>query len=502
MNDIFDYTEYLIFDENEEEKSITEKISKLKDESQKCIEQEKFCKLLKRNMGIRINDKYVEHIDIHYFTDYCIKILYIALFNGERYIYNMTEHFYEKLSDNNLMKIFYELIKRYNPRLYTTKLGKICIDLCDTKADSFGDIYTLNNGKYLVMQNGTYDLEQQTFKYDEFYLDVYNTSVLQYSYEGGEADNTKWYNFLNDIFNHDWDTIFSLQEMFGYCFYYGGYPIQKMFIMSGGGRNGKGVIAHILEKLIGVENVSATPIDKLASNFGFQDCYNKYVNISPERENQSFLDTTFIKSLTGGDSVTIEQKYKNSFSTKIYCKFILLTNDYISSSDQSKGFFDRLHIFQFPNTYHELVEGEERSPGICYQDPELEYKLQKELPGIFVWAMVGYRRLQKRGWKLTITKQQIEAKRRFYYVTNPINHFEEACINIASGEKIMASYLYKSYCKWKDKNNISDTIPDKSSFQSSLLKTLGNKVCKKYYSGNLYYFGISLKENYIEKTVI
>ena len=55
-------------------------------------------------------------------------------------------------------------------------------------------------------------------------------------------------------------------------------------------------------------------------------------------------------------------------------------------------------------------------------------------------------------------------------------------------------------CKWKDKNNISSSgVEDKSSFQRVLLQVNGNKIYKQYYSGSLFYFGISLKNDYIEK---
>lgn len=502
MDKSFNYKEYVQFDDDEQE--ILSEIENKNDTSLLVVKQQELRKCIAKKIGVFKNKNDGEYIDLHTITDYCLQVSYMALFNGERYIYNMQQHFYEKLPDSNLLKLIYELVSMYNERLYNTRLGKLCLELCDTKMDSYKNISTMNTGRYLVFENGTYDLDEDRFIFDEFFLDAYNTSVLRYPFEGGTAKVTKWLNTLNDIFNHDYDKILSLQELFGYTLYRGNdYPIQKLFIFHGSGRNGKGVVAHMLEKVIGSEKISATPLDKLSTNFGFQDCYDKWVNISPERENQNMLDTTFIKSLTGGDSVTIEQKYKNSFSTKVRCKFILLTNSHITTNDNSKGFYDRLHIFEFPNNYYELIEGEERKEGVLYQDPLLEQKIEKELPGIFYWSLVGYRRLREKGWKLTITKNDLDIKKRFYYETNPVKHFSDSCLEFKSGEKISAIQLFNYFCKWKDKNNISSSgVEDKSSFQRVLLQVNGNKIYKQYYSGSLFYFGISLKNDYIEKTII
>jgi len=84
--------------------------------------------------------------------------------------------------------------------------------------------------------------------------------------------------FLADLWDDDPDWITLLQEMFGYALS-GDTSLQKIMLLVGPTRAGKGVIARVLTNLLGRHNVGAPTLTGLTTNFGLQDLIGKTLAI-------------------------------------------------------------------------------------------------------------------------------------------------------------------------------------------------------------------------------
>jgi hypothetical protein len=106
---------------------------------------------------------------------------------------------------------------------------------------------------------------------------------------------------------------------------------QYLFLSDSGG-TGKGCYTRWLEKLVG-QNGSVA-ID--ASNkYWLASCVGKRLGIFPEVNNTGIVMSSKFKAVTGGDSVTIEQKYDPAYSTRLDTKFVLSSNSGVHLSSQT-----------------------------------------------------------------------------------------------------------------------------------------------------------------------
>ena len=74
------------------------------------------------------------------------------------------------------------------------------------------------------------------------------------------------------------ETIETLQELFGYLVI-GDTSQQKMFLVVGPKRSGKGTIARVLKGLLGAHNVAGPTLSSFATNFGLAPLIGKSVAV-------------------------------------------------------------------------------------------------------------------------------------------------------------------------------------------------------------------------------
>jgi putative DNA primase/helicase len=137
-------------------------------------------------------------------------------------------------------------------------------------------------------------------------------------------------------------------EILGYLMM-SGNPLQKLFLFTGGGGNGKGVLMAVIMAILGRHNVSSVPLTDFAENqFATADVHGKLANICGD------IDTTFIertgriKELAGEDRVRGERKFGQPFYFEFWGKALFSANGIPTSSDGSRGWLRRWEIVSFP----------------------------------------------------------------------------------------------------------------------------------------------------------
>jgi len=131
------------------------------------------------------------------------------------------------------------------------------------------------------------------------------------------------------------------------------YPINRMFILNGDGRNGKSTFLKILTKFIGEYNTTTTELDLFIKNsFERASLYKKLVCLMGETNYNELKNTGIIKRLTGEDKTKFEFKGKDAIEDYNYAKIIIATNNIPVTLDESDGFFSRMIVIDFPNTFN------------------------------------------------------------------------------------------------------------------------------------------------------
>lgn len=175
-------------------------------------------------------------------------------------------------------------------------------------------------------------------------------------------------------------------ELIGYLLM-SGNPLQRMFLLTGGGGNGKGVLLAVIKALLGKSNTSAVPLaDFVDDKFAAADTFGKLCNICGDID-VGFIDKTGkIKTLSGEDDVRGERKFEHGFAFEFWGKALFSANGIPTSSDSSRGWLRRWEVIHFPN---EPVR----------PDRTLKRRLttRSSLEAIMVRAVMSLRDLMERG---------------------------------------------------------------------------------------------------------
>jgi len=213
------------------------------------------------------------------------------------------------------------------------------------------------------------------------------------------------------------------------------YPIHRVFILYGSGRNGKGSFIRVLRRFLGHENVASTELERLEKNrFETSGLYQKLVALCGETDYSTIRKSATLKALSGQDPVPGEFKFRNQFTFTNYAKIIVATNTLPMSMDTTDGFFSRMIIVDFPNTFDEGRDVLETIPEEEYQ--ALARKSIQVLRGLL-----------ERG-RFTGEGSIEEKRRRYEERANPLKAFvREFCEEEPDGY-ISSTEFYNEFKKW------------------------------------------------------
>ena len=165
-----------------------------------------------------------------------------------------------------------------------------------------------------------------------------------------------WLEFLASVWPDDPDSIALLQEYVGYVLS-GRTDMQKMLLLIGPTRSGKGTIARMLTELIGRGHVAGPTLASLGTNFGLSPLLGKPLAIISDARLGDTPAHTVVErllSITGEDLLTVDRKYREPWSGKLPTRFVVLSNELPRFKDTSGAIANRLLILQmteqFPRT--------------------------------------------------------------------------------------------------------------------------------------------------------
>jgi putative DNA primase/helicase len=179
-----------------------------------------------------------------------------------------------------------------------------------------------------------------------------------------------------------------LQEWMGYCLTHE-TRLQKILLLVGPPRAGKGTIARVLTSLIGTANVCGPTLASLATNFGLWPWIGKQLAIISDarlsgRSDQAII-TERLLAISGEDGVTIDRKNLEPLTTKLPTRIMVISNELPRLTDASGALANRFLVLKLSNSY------------LGREDTGLLDRLLPELPAILNWALAGLARLRARG---------------------------------------------------------------------------------------------------------
>ena len=295
----------------------------------------------------------------------------------------------------------------------------------------------------------------------------------------------RWLKFLDEVFCNDKELIDFIHRAIGYSLT-GITDEQCLFVCYGTGANGKSEFLSILHYILGnyAENTSFSTFEangryKIPNDLA-QLAGARLVTAS-ETSDGVRLNESRIKCLTGGDPITARFLHQEHFTFYPTMKIWLACNHKPIVNDDSKGFWRRVHLIPFHNTFNK------------YDDPNLRETLRREAPGILAWAVEGCLRWQKEGLKPPrIVKQATD---EYEAENDPLKDWLTECCIINKNARLRASDGYRSYQKWCEEVGIKER---ERLSMNAWGRRMTNKFPKARDDRGNFYQGLSLKPHYNE----
>jgi len=297
---------------------------------------------------------------------------------------------------------------------------------------------------FVAMRNGILDIDAYMQRGESLMIPhtprFFSPVCLPFPFDP-MADCPKWCAFVDRNLEGDSERIDLLQEWFGYCLT-PDTSFQKFLLMEGEGSNGKSVICAALTALLGDANVSGVRLEQFGERFQLISTVGKLANIAAEVGDLDKIAEGHLKSFTAGDRMMIEPKFKDAVDVVPTARLVLATNNRPRFGDRSNGIWRRMLLLPFR---FECPENEK----VHNMDKAFWWEQSGELPGMFMWALVGLQRLRK-NHKFTESAICKEALSKYRAEVNPARQFLADHYHADPDDNVVTSDVYSGYRRWCD----------------------------------------------------
>jgi putative DNA primase/helicase len=293
----------------------------------------------------------------------------------------------------------------------------------------------------LACRNGLIHLPSLVAGKDHLVLPTprfFSANCLDFDFNHQAAAPSAWQEFLGALWPNDPQSIGTLQEWIGYLLTPDTRQ-QKILLLVGPKRSGKGTIARLIRGLIGEQNVACPTLSSLGANFGLWPLLGKGVAMIQDARLSGRTDATAVAerllSISGEDAQTIDRKFLPPVTAKLHARFMLLTNELPKLNDSSGALPGRMILLRLERSWY----GKE--------DTRLTDRLLTELPGILLWAIAGWERLRDRGHFLQPDAGK-ELIGELNDLSSPVGAFVRERCQVGAGCQIERSVLFDAWQAW------------------------------------------------------
>ena len=276
--------------------------------------------------------------------------------------------------------------------------------------------------------------------------EFFGLSASDVQYDPNAPAPRQWLKFLQELFGKDQEAINLLQDWFGYALSPDA-SLQKILLLIGPKRSGKGTIARILTWVLGRRSVAGPTMSSLAEPFGLEPLIASPLaivsdaRIGPRTDKSAIAER--LLSVSGEDQISVRRKFKQAWTGRLPTRFMIITNELPNLGDGSGALAGRFLLLLLSNCY------------FGREDPGLTEKLLQELPGILNWSIEGYRRLQERR-RFVQPRSAQEALDDIEALSSPVKAFiRETCI-VGQGRTVASDTLWEAWRCWSEQEGRRD----------------------------------------------
>lgn len=315
---------------------------------------------------------------------------------------------------------------------------------------------SLDKSRYLVvLENGVLDLwNMSILKHSKKYLTFYELKA-----KWKEQPKPKQFlRFLQRVSEGDKEIEMRIVEVMGYLL----SPVNEgkyFFVMGISPNSGKSTLGELLLKLLGDELVVSRSAHDIGKRFSLGNIKGKILNMSLDLPKGKLdrVSVSLIKAITGGDYISIEQKYKEIEDIHSNMRFLFASNYPVTIPEKDDdSFWDRMVILPFLYSIDKVEE-----------DKKILNKLLEEKDDIISWCLQAFGRVLRNKCIFSECEAAEKMKDNWRYHeyddTGTLQPFLDAFIEVTGNEKegIHSKDAHKIYEKYCRENNCCSVGYDK-----------------------------------------
>ncbi|HTR40456.1 MAG TPA: phage/plasmid primase, P4 family [Pseudomonadales bacterium] len=215
---------------------------------------------------------------------------------------------------------------------------------------------------------------------------------------------------------------------------------QVMLILSGTAGAGKGTFVRVLKGIIGEMNIGSLRTDQLSQRFEIGRLIDRTLLYGADVP-ANFLShesASVLKSLTGGDPITVELKGSMS-APSLTCEFnIIVTSNsrlIVKLEGDVEAWQRRLIIIQY------------EKPKPANVIPDLDKRiLQNEASGVLNWMLDGLYALRTAKWQIALSPVQKQRVNELLLESDSVKvFFAERCVEDSKADGLTVTDAYAAY---------------------------------------------------------
>lgn len=239
----------------------------------------------------------------------------------------------------------------------------------------------------------------------------------------------------------------NLQRMFGDALG-ADRSIEKICLVPGPRRAGKGTLFAALMSVVGREAVAVTSFYALGGDrFGLAPLVGASVAVLPDAHVAGLSDGTLavevLKTISGNDPVSVRDLYSPAQpNVQMGVRFWIFCNDPPEKLlDNSGALASRFVVWPMVRSFESV------------QDPRVKQRVATEGAGIAVWALVGWRDLWSMQVPMLASSEDGEAIRQeMMYMSSPLTRYVDDRLSTGPGLSVELGELHEDYVRWCEAN--------------------------------------------------
>lgn len=328
--------------------------------------------------------------------------------------------------------------------------------------DQDAEFHKPDNSPYItVMKNGVFDIRTKTLS--AFTPELVFTTKVDVNYNPN-AEHPKfesgwsWQRFINDQFPANDDKIMAWQ-LIQYTLMTNMPKNAYVYLYDSIGNTGKSMFASILRNLVGDRNYGTANLIQFEGQFVTATIYDKAFIYGDENDARYVQFNELMKSLSTGETITVEKKGKDGFKTRSTPMIVQSMNATPTFKNIDGGTKRRMRIIEFKHSYNGKANRAIKDYDI-YNESFLEWLAYNAL-NIEVKEFVDSDNSQR-------IKGEIERE------SNPIKEYAEVRFSRFTSSKIPTWLAFTDFQVWLRKEN-KNTTWTKIRFTKLLRQELSSK---------------------------